>query len=57
MDCTGGHLAAGDVDGIYRGHGAGHGCKDLKGDEMIEKKDGQEADSVGLHKGIWVPRL
>ena len=25
--------------------------------EMIEKKDGQEADSVGLHKGIWVPRL
>lgn len=56
MDCTGGYLAAGDVDGSYRGHGAGHGCN-LRGGEMIEKKDGQEADSVGLHKRIWVPRL
>ena len=41
----------------YRGHGGGHGREDLKEGEMIEKKDGQEADSVGLHKGIWVPRL
>jgi hypothetical protein len=57
VDCTGGYLAAGDVDGSYRGHGGGHGREDLKEGEMIEKKDGQEADSVGLHKGIWVPRL
>jgi hypothetical protein len=56
VDCTGGYLAVGDVDGIYRGHGGGHG-RDLKEGEMIEKKDGQEADSAELHKEIWVPRL
>ena len=57
MDCAGGYLAVGDVDGIYRGHGGGHGCEAVRGDEMIEKKDDQEANSVGLRKGIWVPRL
>ena len=39
MDCAGGHLAAGDVDGSYRGHGGGHGREDLKEGEMIEKKE------------------
>lgn len=31
VDCVGGYLAAGDVDGIYSGHGAGHGRKVVKG--------------------------
>lgn len=31
VDCAGGHLAAGDVDGSYRGHGAGHGNQILMG--------------------------
>ena len=38
MNCAGGHLAVGDVDGIYRGHGGGHGREDLRGgyeDEII----------------------
>lgn len=33
MDCAGGHLAAGDVDGGYCGHGAGHGRETVRGDE------------------------
>lgn len=33
MDCAGGHLAVGDVDGIYRGHGGGHGRETVRGDE------------------------
>ena len=33
MDCIGGYLAAGDVDGIYRGHGGGHGRETVRGDE------------------------
>ena len=33
MDCAGGHLAAGDVDGSYRGHGGGHGRETVRGDE------------------------
>lgn len=57
MDCTGGYLAAGDVDGSYCNNGGCHGCEAVRGDEMIEKKDDQEANSVGLRKGIWVPRL
>ena len=31
VDCAGGYLAAGDVDVSYRGHGAGHGRKTVKG--------------------------
>lgn len=33
VDCVGGYLAAGDVDGIYSGHGAGHGRETLMGGE------------------------
>lgn len=31
VDCAGGHLAAGDVDGSYSGHGAGHGRETVRG--------------------------
>ena len=31
VDCAGGHLAAGDVDDSYRGHGAGHGREVVRG--------------------------
>ena len=31
VDCVGGYLASGDVDGIYSGHGGGHGREVVKG--------------------------
>lgn len=31
MDCTGGYLDAGDVDGIYSGHGGGYGREVVRG--------------------------
>lgn len=33
MDCAGGHLAAGDVDGSYRNNGGCHGSEAVRGDE------------------------
>ena len=33
MDCAGGHLASGDVDGSYCNNGGCHGCEAVRGIE------------------------
>ena len=47
MDCAGGHMAAGDVDGSYGGHGAGNGCGAVKGGEEDVQPRGRTAGHNG----------